>query len=522
MSQPSSPAEAAAKALIEDLARGAWEHPRTPFTPALADALPPAKLRSTWEALEQAAGEFRGIEGTTRPRDSEGAEGIQVALVISRFDRVRKQWRVALDANNRVAGLFWGPVPEDVEARTRSLISAASRGDFELASRDFGSVMKRALSPAKFGETWQAVEQKVGPWRSIERLDLKREQGFWVSLATSRFEHGRLVVRVVYDARNEIAGLFFQDPPVAWSAPPYANRQAFEERPVTVGTAPALSGTLTVPKGTGPFPAVVLVHGSGPNDQDESVGAVKVFKDLAWGLASNGIAVLRYTKRSRQSPGIATQKEEVLDAAHDAVELLRHTDGIDASRIFLVGHSQGGGLAPRIAKGNPSLAGIVVLAGNTRSLQDSLMDQFTYFASLHPENTELAAKVDAVRRFKQVVEDPALRADQDVEVPTGGSVKGAYFLDARGYDAPSVAETLSCKMFILQGDRDYQVTMKDFDGWKRALAHKDGALLRIYPSLNHLFVSGAGTPSPSEYERPGHVDGTVVHDIAAWISATTS
>ena len=100
--------------------------------------------------------------------------------------------------------------------------------------------------------------------------------------------------------------------------------------------------------------------------------------------------------------------------------------GIDPSRIFLVGHSQGGGLAPRMARENPSLAGIVVLAGNTHSLQDAMLDQFTYMASLHPETTALAAKIDAVRKFKQVVEDPALRANQDVELPTGGSVKGAY------------------------------------------------------------------------------------------------
>jgi dienelactone hydrolase len=277
---------------------------------------------------------------------------------------------------------------------------------------------------------------------------------------------------------------------------------------------------LTVPKGTGPFPAVVLVHGSGPSDQDESVGAVKVFKDLAWGLASHGIVALRYTKRTRQSPaGIVTQKEEVLDAAHDAIELLRHADRIDSSRIFLLGHSQGGGLAPRIAKENPSLAGIIVLAGNTRALQDALLDQFLYFASLHPENTELAAKIDAVRKFKQVVEDPALRPDQDVELPTGGSLKGAYFLDARGYDAPSVAQALSCRVLVMQGERDYQVTMKDFEDWKRRLAHKDGVILRTYPSLNHLFVSGSGAPTPSEYERPGHVDEVVIRDIAQWITA---
>jgi surfactin synthase thioesterase subunit len=78
---------------------------------------------------------------------------------------------------------------------------------------------------------------------------------------------------------------------------------------------------------------------------------------------------------------------------------------------------------------------------------------------------------------------------------------------------------LACRMLVLQGERDYQVTMKDFGGWRRTLDGKSGATLKTYPSLNHLFVSGAGTPSPAEYERPGHVDEGVVDDIAKWVTA---
>ena len=88
----------------------------------------------------------------------------------------------------------------------------------------------------------------------------------------------------------------------------------------------------------------------------------------------------------------------------------------------------------------------------------------------------------------------------------------------RGYDAPTVAQTLSCRMLVLQGERDYQVTMKDFAGWRRTLADKAGATLKTYPSLNHLGVSGSGTPGPAEYQPPGHVDEAVVDDIAKWIN----
>jgi pimeloyl-ACP methyl ester carboxylesterase len=516
---PSSPLEGKARTFVDELAHGDWAHSRTPFDDAMSSAMPAPKLREVWEKLEAAGGPFRSVEATR----VETKEPFEIVLVTCKFDRLRKVLRVVLDRQSKLAGLFYGPVPAEVEAKTRSLLTAASRGDFELASRDFGDGMRNALPPRKFAETWKTIEETAGRWQSVEGVELKPEHGVWSSRATSRFERDRLVVVVNYDAKDQIVGLFAVPPPVAWTAPPYANTDAFEEHPVTVGDAPPLPGVLAMPKGGGPFPAVVLVHGSGPNDEDESVGAIKVFTDLGWGLASRGIAVLRYVKRSRQAPaGIVTQKEEVLDAAHEAIELLRRTPAVDPARVFLLGHSQGGGLAPRIAKENPTLAGMIVLAGPTRPLQDVILEQYTYLSSLNPENNELSTKIDAAKSFKRTVEDPRLSADQVVELPTGGTLKGAYFLDVRGYDPPQVARTLSCRMLVLQGERDYQVTMKDFAGWRRALLGKEGAVLRTYPSCNHLFVSGVGAPTPSEYERPGHVDDRVVDDIARWVAGGRS
>jgi dienelactone hydrolase len=415
-----------------------------------------------------------------------------------------------------------GPAPGDIEAKTQELLVAASAGDFGLASRDFGEVMQRALPPAKLADTWGAVERQLGAWRAVETIERKSEGGLSVALATSRFEHGGAIVKVVYDAGERIVGLFIIPIAPPWQPPAYARADLFEEREVPVGAAPALHGVLTLPKTSGTVPAVVLVHGSGPSDEDESIGALRPFKDLAWGLASRGIAVLRYVKRSRQAPGgIVTQKEEVLDAAHDALELLQRTPRVDPRLLFVLGHSQGGELAPRIARQAPGLAGIIVLAGPTQPLQDLLTDQYTYLLSLDPHNDSLAGKLEAARRFKQTVDNVRLRADEDVALPTGGTLKGAYFLDSRGYVAPAAAGTLACRILVLQGERDYQVPMRDFADWKRALAGKKGASLRSYPSLNHLFVAGVGPSRPQEYERQGHVDERVVRDIADWILQTS-
>ena len=144
-----------------------------------------------------------------------------------------------------------------------------------------------------------------------------------------------------------------------------------------VGGEPrALPGTLFLPNGVEKAAAVVLVHGSGPNDRDETLGPNRPFRDLATGLATRGIAVLRYDKRTKVYPesfaGLKnpTVKDEILDDVSAALEFLKSRPEIDADRITITGHSLGGTLAPRIAAANPSVSKIVILAGAARPLPD--------------------------------------------------------------------------------------------------------------------------------------------------------
>lgn len=408
------------------------------------------------------------------------------------------------------------------DAKTTAFIALLAQGKFDDAEASFDAAMRGALPPSKLAETWKAVESKLGAFEAIEKIDNKTHEGYVLAHATSKFQRDRLVIKVVFDDKGSIAGLFFLPAPVAWSAPPYAAPASFEEREVQVGSSPPLPGTLTMPKHASSqgVPAVVLVHGSGPNDRDESIAAIKPFKDLAWGLASKGIAVLRYDKRTKVHPqGVVTQKEEVLDGAREAVRLLQSTPGVDPKRIFVVGHSQGGYLAPRIAEANPDLAGVIILAGATQPLQDSIIEQLSYFHSMDPKNTQLEAQLAKARVFKTAVESPSLKPEDDVALPFGSKVKGAYFLDVRGYEPHVAAATLSCRLLVLQGERDYQVTMVELERFKKTLAGKKNATLKTYPSLNHLFVSGTGKPGPAEYDVPGHVDQAVIDDISGWITA---
>jgi dienelactone hydrolase len=330
----------------------------------------------------------------------------------------------------------------------------------------------------------------------------------------TRFANQNINFRIIINGSGQVAGFFQLPGAVNWQRPEYSKPDTFKERDVTIGEGEwKLPGTLSVPVGTGPFPAVVLVHGSGPNDRDETVGGAKVFKDLAEGLASRGIVVLRYEKRSMQyrskiaSIAKLTVQEETVDDAVKAIALLRSQPEVNAGKIFLLGHSLGGYVAPRIAEADGRLAGMVLMAGNVRPLEDLLVEQVEY----------MGIKGDQLERSKALQAKVKKLEPADEDSPALGGLPVSYWLDLKDYDPAASAKKLGIPILILQGERDYQVTMTDFNLWKAAVGNSKGVVMKTYPSLNHLFEPGEGKSMPAEYAKPGHVAPAVIDDIAKFI-----
>ncbi|OGD26381.1 MAG: hypothetical protein A2V57_03740 [Candidatus Aminicenantes bacterium RBG_19FT_COMBO_65_30] len=408
------------------------------------------------------------------------------------------------------------------------------KGDFALAARDFDETMLKVSGPDKLETMWKKqLPAQLGAFKKQDGARRDELQGYEIVLVTCEFEKATLDARVVFDKAGKIAGfgLVPTAPPVKYGPPAYADPAEFEESETTVGSGDwQLPATLTVPKGAGPFAAVVLVHGSGPNNRDEELGPNKPFKDLAWGLASRGIAVLRYDKRSKvhgakiladpKLEALMTVKDETIDDALAAVALLKKTKKIDGKRIFILGHSQGGFLMPRIAIAAKSLnvAGFIIMAGLTRPLEGTILRQMTYLTGLaggaatEEDKKRLEDIKDGVAKVKSLTD-----ADKGSTAKLLGAMP-AYWLDLRGYDPPEMAKTVAKPMLILQGGRDYQVTTEDLENWKAALGGRKDVEFHLYPKLNHLFFEGQGLITPLEYvQKHGSVAGYVVEDIANWI-----
>jgi dienelactone hydrolase len=252
----------------------------------------------------------------------------------------------------------------------------------------------------------------------------------------------------------------------------------------------------------------------------------------ALGLASRGIAVLRYTKRTAQygakasdDPQSLTVDDEVIDDARAAVDLAAKQSSIDPKRIYVLGHSRGGYLAPRIADGDPQVAGLIIMAGSTRPLEQIVIDQMRYLASIGAIPADQAQRqISTAELDAKTVESPSLAKGQTVEL-AGAKIPASYFLDLREYHPAEVAAKLKIPILILQGARDYQVTQADYEGWKKALVDHSNVTFKVYPAFTHLFTvssaAGTGLGTPADYNGPGHVDEQVIRDIASWVGSAS-
>lgn len=415
----------------------------------------------------------------------------------------------------------------DNTSRAKQLIEQLVAGKPQSVVEMFDATMRRALPAEKVDQVWKETIAPYGAWQRIEKFRVEKSGQYEIVFVTCVFAAGKLDSKFVFSPDHQVAGWFLL-PASVYEQPTYVDPAQFDELACEVGRGTfllTLPGTISLPKGTGPFPALLLVHGSGPHDRDETIGPNKPFRDLAHGLASRGIAVLRYEKRTRQHPlAMAllpklTVKEESIDDAVVAFDLLAKHPKVDPKRIFLLGHSLGGMLIPRIAERQDKFAGFVSLAGSTRPLEDLVLEQSKYILGLDGWTEADEQKIEELQRQVALVKSDKLTPQTSARDLPLGSVPATYWLDLRDYHPAESAQRIKQPLLILQGERDYQVTKDDYALWQAALTNHANVTLRSYPKLNHLFMSGEGKSRPSEYLRPGHIDKEVIVDVANWIKA---
>ena len=418
-----------------------------------------------------------------------------------------RKMETAADADEFIA-VFLGERPEELEGVWAMSVQ------MEAAVKQLGGLGEMAKKLSAFGTPEKIEPAYEGEVRGIKAffipckfsamavdIVLPVQDGLIAGLSTAAYSGGKETEEAGNDAFDSI------------------------ELALPVPSLGELPGILTVPKGEGPFPAVVLIHGSGSSDRDETVGNLKPFRDIAEGLAAQGIAVYRFDKRSyvfgteMATDRTITLESESIEDAVNAVQMLAAQEKINPERILVLGHSLGGNAIPAIAralKEAPVKAcGFIMMAASPRPLDVLVREQYDFLYSLMPEVTEeQQAEKDAVFAELDKLKDPDALAEDEKVMGVGT----AYWKWLADYDILQAAEEITQPVLLLQGEEDYQTTMADFGIWKEALGEKENWQLKSYPGLTHPFTAGRKTEGSAAYMKDEKTDAQVILDIAEFVN----
>lgn len=430
------------------------------------------------------------------------------AVCTAAAEQEKRKMETPADADEWIA-VFLGEHPEELEGLW------AMSPQMEAAAAQLGGIAGLAKQMAALGTVEEIHPAYEG--------EIQKYRAFYIPCVFSAMAVD--LVLIVQDGM--IAGLQTG----AYSGKPEepeAGPDAFEsiELNLPVPVYGELPGILAMPEGEGPFPAVVLLQGSGPSDMDETVGSLKPFRDLAEGLAAQGIAVYRFDKRSYvYGNELAAKKEitlqdEYIEDAVNAVRLLAGQDRIDPDRIFVLGHSLGGNAVPAIARelrqAPVKARGYIMMAASPRPLDVLMREQYNFLYSLLPEvSAEQQAEKDALFSELDKLQDLDSLAEDD----RVAGVYSAYWKWLAAYDILGAAGEITEPVLLLQGEEDYQVTMEDFEIWKSAFGDKENWRLVSCPGLTHAFVPGEKAEGSAVYARDGKVREDVILEIASFIGS---
>ncbi len=412
------------------------------------------------------------------------------------------------------------------EATSAKFMQFMQKAEFDSCQQFMDTSLTNKISTDMMKEMWGGISRFLGDYKGYSTITSTRTDTTETNLVRCEFEKTKLDLALTYNQSHKLIGLFFKPAKssTAYVEPTYCKSSNFYESRLSVKTRTySLPGILCIPNNIENPPVALLLAGSGPNDKDETIGPNKPLKDIATGLATLGIATFRYDKRTltyskelMKLKGKVGLNEEVIEDALSAIALLKKNPLLAKSKITIIGHSLGAMCAPLIAKKSKGVKTIILLAGNARSLEDLLIDQFNYIYGI--DSIDENEKQDLLKlegQVKSVKSESLLKSAKSEDLPLG--LDSYYWQSLNAYKQTEIAKKIKQPILILQGERDYQVTMTDFDLWKLTLGLNSKNKFISYPSLNHLFMTGKEKSNPDEYEKPNNVEEQIILDISKWI-----
>ena len=411
---------------------------------------------------------------------------------------------------------------ETAKSIAEKALTFISNESYEDLNQMLSKEMGKKQSPEKLAQIFSGIKAEYGP--IIEGLDFKQKltaEAIYYEKGIA-FEKGNLSLLFSLNENDKIKGLrlVIYSPNFEWQAPDYAIEENILETDITVKGEMPLLGKLTSSASKNLETIIVFVHGSGPNDMDETLGPNKLFKDLSYGLASNNIASIRYNKVSFDYPSTLSKKINAITVedivVKDAIKAIKEAKELGAQKVILLGHSLGGYMTPMIAEMEP-VDGVIIMAGNASPLHELLIPQYEHLIKNDPSTPIGEFQLNALKvQVNNIQEEKYDSTTSPMLLPLG--LPASFWLSLKEYFPIKLAKKQDQPYLILNGDRDYQVPETEAKKWKNGNKNKKSKTI-IYPQLNHMFFAGEGVLIPSEYEKEGHLNEQTLKDIINWVNS---
>ncbi|BES63632.1 DUF3887 domain-containing protein [Gottschalkiaceae bacterium SANA] len=413
---------------------------------------------------------------------------------------------------------------EEMEAIALAYVGHLIAAEYDNAYSDYAhdEVMQKAVNAEVYQQIMEGLYTQVGDPIEILTTVEWEAQGYQIVQVAVEFTKKPFGMNVVFNEFGEISGLNYSELAKVPDTEGKELTESYTVESISVGPFD-LEGQIMFPievAGNKPVPLVILVHGSGATDKDETIGPNKPFMDLAEGLAAQGIASLRFDKRTLSHPESFageyefTVWEETIEDALAAIEIAKADSQINENQIFVLGHSLGGYLLPKMMKHTNEVAGWIFMAASNQPLQGMIVDQYTYLAELDGETSQ--AEADQIAQVAAIAKQADSPEGLDKQTPILGAYPG-YWIDLNAYHPLQEVKLYTTPKLFLQGERDYQVPPAQFDLWKNSIGEAHAEFV-LFDQLNHLMMPGEGDPNPGEYQLPNHVDERVVYTIAEFVN----
>jgi len=409
------------------------------------------------------------------------------------------------------------PDLNDYVALSKKLASQMVTGDFDQVVANCSAKVKTQLGEAVLKQGWDSTVANLGKFVTIYDTIETAQGNFTIIKVILSYENNGLQVSFTYGSSGEIEGLWMNYYAIEQEL---AATDAFVETKIVIDSGKyQINGRLTLPENVENPPVIILVQGSGQSDMNETVSTNKPFRDIAWALAKQGIATIRYNKRYYQYPESATSsitiQDEVLNDVSKAIAYAKTCGKVNPNKIYILGHSLGGMLAPKIALDNQEVAGIISLAGSPRKLEDIIYDQNVMALASRTDLSE-ANKQSALEQLR--VEIDKIKTVKETDTGNILGVNSVYWYSLNQINTAEIIKKLDIPMLFLQGTDDFQVYANtDYVEWKELLGNRGNVAFHLYAKLNHIFMVSNGKKDVTEYDFPGTVDQTMIDDIAQWI-----